>query len=68
MFIHHYKSNDWHIAAFKRLLLYEVSIMREWCYYTYGVPGFFWKDDIYNGEVHFKNEEDLLLFLLRWQG
>ena len=45
----------------------------DWCHATYGAPGFLldgkqtrWADDIWYGEVYFRDKEDLVLFVLRW--
>jgi hypothetical protein len=48
--------------------------IRAWCIETYGQPGYQdviertrWLDDINeNGEIFLCNDEDLTLFLLRW--
>lgn len=49
-----------------------VDQVREWCYNTYGIPArpnnldSRWEDDLWWGEIRFKHEEDLVLFVMRW--
>lgn len=80
MFIHTYDlkrdedgsgEGPWHIAAFTLPKHYNSII--EWCYTTFGQPGFNhlthqtrWKDEIFYGEVYFSRKEDLTWFMLRW--
>jgi hypothetical protein len=45
--------------------------MQQWCKSTFGPSGSVyemarWSNDIMFGEVRFKDEADLLMFLLRW--
>ena len=61
------------MAAFATSSLLKNREIREWCYETYGWPGYqantdlaVWRDDIAFGEVEFARESDLALFLLRW--
>ena len=80
MFIHTYQQKKdvdgsgggpWHVAAFTApKYYYEIG---EWCYATFGPSGFNadtqqarWLDDIYYGEAHFRDKEDLEWFVLRW--
>jgi hypothetical protein len=78
MFIHTYDlkkdvdgcgGGPWHVAAFTNPKnYYEIA---EWCHKTFGEPGYHdkptrWKDDIYYGEISFRNKEDLEWFMLRW--
>ena len=59
-----YGGGPWHVASFARQKnYYEIG---EWCYETFGEPDFRWADEIFYGEVYFKHEEDLMLFVLRW--
>ena len=63
MFIHSYaKTNrlneSVYIAAFAKLPLLKTREIREWCYKTYGWPGYqasidlaVWRDDIAFGEI-----------------
>ena len=62
------------IVAFPRPDLKKVKEIREWCYATYGEPGYRsntdetrWIDDITYGEVVLSRETDLTMFLLRWE-
>jgi len=81
MFIHTYTQKNydaqepeiarWYVAAFTTPKnYYDIA---KWCYNTFGEPGFIhntqrtrWADDIHYGEIYFSNEEDLLMFILRW--
>lgn len=79
MYIHHYKSTDeegYYVAAFdtwgKNIRTSLVHDIREWCKQTYGKidnynPNPRWKDDIIWGEVRFRDQSDLMTFLLRWE-
>lgn len=40
--------------------------MHKWCEETFGHEGERWRDQINSGEVDFRDEKDLMLFLLRW--
>jgi hypothetical protein len=79
MFIHTYQqgkdwrdATPWHVAAFTTPKEYRSEITR-WCYQTFGSPGMNhltkqirWKDSVHYGEVYFKHEKDLTLFILKW--
>ncbi len=80
MFIHTYtQPRDWRdpdinwlVAAFKTPKENRKEITR-WCYKTFGPPGMNhltkqvrWKDSIQYGEVYFSNQEDQLMFVLKW--
>lgn len=81
MFIHTYTQKNydawnpeiekWHVAAFT--LPKNHNDMYDWCYKTFGQPGFNnlthktrWGDEIRHGEVYFSRKEDLEWFVLRW--
>ena len=78
MFIHSYPNTNRlgepvYMAAFATSSLLKNREIREWCYETYGWPGYqantdlaVWRDDIAFGEIEFARESDLSLFLLRW--
>ena len=79
MQIHHYPIPDHvegrqrYMAAFRRQDPKKIKEIRQWCYNTYGDPGhqvntaeIRWIDDVGAGEVVFRREEDLLLFVLKW--
>jgi hypothetical protein len=81
MFIHTYRTQQkdpqwsdygWHVAAFESPIENRSEITR-WCYKTFGPAGrpsgateTRWKDSIRFGEIYFKHDTDLALFLLRW--
>ena len=75
MWIHTYQeqsSGAW-VAAFEHTIpkMDSVDQIREWCYNTYGLPKALslegrWRDNIWWGEVRFKTEVDLLLFVMKW--
>ncbi len=80
MFIHTYtQPRDWRdpdinwlVAAFKTPKENRAEITK-WCYQTFGAPGMNhltkqirWKDSIQYGEVYFRNQDDQLMFVLRW--
>lgn len=72
MFIHTHPDgiyHDWTIAAFQPNNDKHKKEIKQWCYNTYGHPGYDvgWMDMIVYGEVIFKRESDLNLFLLKWQ-
>jgi hypothetical protein len=61
----------WHRAEFTLPKNYREII--DWCHATFGEPGFLqdskparWADDIWYGEVYFRDHEDLMMFVLRW--
>mgnify|MGYP003341860056 CR=1 FL=1 len=61
-----------YVAAFG-LARIRTDHIREWCYDTYGWPGYLpntheirWRDSLRHGEIEFSREEDLTLFLLKW--
>lgn len=60
----------WYRADFTLPKNYREII--EWCHTTFGQPGFLqdstarWADDIWYGEVYFRDNEDLMMFVLRW--
>lgn len=66
-------SRPW-VVAFEHTIpkMDSVDQIREWCYNAYGIPArpnnrdSRWEDDIWWGEIRFKHEEDLMLFVLRW--
>lgn len=80
MFIHTYQlkkdadgsgGGPWHVAAFTAPKYYREIV--EWCLKAFGPAGWHdttpqarWKNDIFYGEVYFKNKEDLEWFVLRW--
>lgn len=76
MKIHHYKEveTDNYVAAFntwgKNLRNGLIHDIRAWCTQAYGPTSnnddSRWKDDIIWGEVRFRDEADLVAFLLRW--
>ena len=65
-------NDQYHVAAFNAwgsALRSEQQLrldMRAWCQQTFGKDDTRWKDDITFGEVRFKDEMDLALFLLKW--
>lgn len=76
---HYHEANEqgYYVAAFnswgsalRGQYLDERNAMRAWCKECFGpvrdVYDSRWKDDIMWGEVRFKSERDLTLFLLRW--
>ncbi len=80
MFIHTYTQPrdgrdpdiNWLVAAFETPRENRPEIT-SWCYKTFGPPGINhltqqvrWKDSIRYGEVYFLNQEDRLMFILRW--
>lgn len=79
MHIHHYRELTFaahYVAAFNtwgaELRSSLVHDVRDWCNQTYGKidrgdPNPRWQDDILWGEVRFRDESDLLAFLLRWE-
>lgn len=82
MRIHHYKEQpadvylaSFYVAAFatwgKDFENGLVSEIREWCTKSFGpeskLPDARWTDDIIWGEIRFRDEKDLLAFLLRWE-
>jgi hypothetical protein len=72
MFIHTYPDflyPGWTIAAFQSNNENHKKEIKQWCYNTYGHPGYEvgWMDMIVHGEVIFKRMADVELFLLRWQ-
>jgi hypothetical protein len=75
MFIHTYETknygDDWHCAAFT--IPKHYLEIQKWCHETFGKPGYpqdvpqtRWRDDIYYGEIYFRDDRDLVLFMLRW--
>jgi hypothetical protein len=73
VFIHAYKSRNrgnYHVAAFT----YQKGMlepMTNWCYQTFGHPGDCkdnarWEDSLWLGEAWFRDERDLIMFVLRW--
>ena len=73
MFIHTYKSRNrenYHVAAFTlQKGMYE--LVSEWCHQTFGEPGDCkhgarWEDGLWFGEAWFRDEQDLMTFVLRW--
>lgn len=70
MYIHTYQDTSMrYVAAFSPRSGIELGWLydlREWCKEAYGLAGARWRDQIIYGEIHFTNEEDLSLFLLRW--
>jgi hypothetical protein len=62
-----------YVAAFTYSKI-DVDAVKKWCYETFGPPtqrydeDMRWWDGIKYGEVEFVNEEDLLMFILRWAG
>lgn len=76
MFIYTYP-NPCHLGGYVvafRLPDQQLESIKEWCYNTYGEPSILygpdarWYDGIQFGEILFKNERDLTLFLLKWSG
>jgi hypothetical protein len=73
MFIHTYQSRhrgNYHVAAFT-LQKGVYDHMVKWCYQTFGEPGDCkdndrWEDSIWFGEIWFRDERDLAMFVLRW--
>ena len=62
------------MASFNYQLPKKYSEIRRWCFETFGPPGPLpdtaevrWVDDIKFGEIIFQREEDLMLFVLKWQ-
>jgi hypothetical protein len=59
-----------HVVSFLSFRL--IDNIKEWCYNTYGEPGIptnttsRWYDSIKYGEILFRDERDVTLFLLRW--
>lgn len=59
--------SGWIVVAFSQLhKISDVNEMKEWCRRMYGETATRWKDDIEYGEVRFKDNKDLTLFLLKW--
>lgn len=81
MFIHTYETKNyniqepeiekWYVAAFTTPKnYYEIA---EWCHQIFGPSGLNslthqtrWQDEIFYGEVYFRDEKDLEWFVLRW--
>lgn len=70
MYIHTYRCTNahWFVAAFAVGMFSQelINEIKQWCSTTYGEAGKRWRDDIHNGEVLFRDETDVTLFLLRW--
>jgi len=76
MFIHTHRAHTrkdftpYYVAAFTlQKGMYEP--VSEWCYQTFGEPGDGedldrWEDQIWYGEIWFRDEQDLMMFKLRW--
>ena len=71
MLIHRYQDTvtTRHVASFNSGItnLDRNVAIRKWCWETFGPTGERWRDQTYYGEVDFRDESDLLFFLLRWQ-
>jgi hypothetical protein len=84
MFIHTYTEDQpriprctrCYVAAFglKDLKDADLDAIGEWCYNTFGAPGWRpwtaetrWTDNIRFGEIAFSRKEDLEWFVLRWR-
>lgn len=78
MFIHTYRARPrpqeefdfYNVAAFT-LQKGMLKPMSDWCHQTFGIAGNCedrdrWEDQIWFGEVWFRDEKDLAIFLLRW--
>ena len=70
MFIHVHPDflyPGWNVAAFSNSAQ-NLDEIKDWCYNTYGESNYDagWIDLIKHGEVVFKRDSDLNLFLLRW--
>ena len=62
------------MAAFTNKNIDITQEIQQWCYNAFGPPGFKvntdeirWTDGAVRGEIIFGREEDLMLFMLKWQ-
>ena len=76
MKLHYYKQpyKNYTTVAFPMQDLATQFQLRNWCYKTFGEPGYKpdtaevrWVDDIKYGEIRIDRDSDLMMFLLRWE-
>lgn len=80
MQIHHYPiprkgcERLHYMASFNKQVPHHTAEIRRWCFETFGPPGPLvntaetrWIDDVRYGEIVFQREQDLMLFVLKWQ-
>lgn len=71
MYLHVYPATQ-HYAhpwavAFETPKFSQLKSMQDWCVETYGTDPTRWCDNIRWGEVRFRNEADVTLFVLKWE-
>lgn len=71
MYLHVYQTSQYHrhrwTVAFETPKFSELKSIQNWCVETYGTDQARWFDHIRWGEVYFRDEADVTLFVMKWE-
>ena len=70
--------DGWHgvmLISYRDIDLWDAAMVASWCRQTFGIPNLRestdidrvrWRDQLYEGVLYFRDEQDQLMFLLKW--